>query len=63
MNAFPNNPVVEGFAFEMLFFSRISHGQRGVVVFDSDKNEHEWGQFIVRDFKPEQGYRVGSNTK
>eukprot|EP00960_Hanusia_phi_P019040 561410-Hanusia_phi.AAC.1 len=31
MSAFPNNPVAQGFTFEMLFFARISHGQRGVV--------------------------------
>eukprot|EP00961_Rhodomonas_salina_P225665 3051064-Rhodomonas_salina.1 len=64
MSAFPNNPVGQGFAFEMLFFARISHGQRGVVVIDRDKEEQEWGHFIVKDLEPGKRNSWGSkNTK
>eukprot|EP00960_Hanusia_phi_P064871 765945-Hanusia_phi.AAC.1 len=63
---FPDNPVLQGFVFEMLFFARISRGKRGVVVYNVGKKgskKQAWGRYLVESFDPKDGYLIASQTK
>eukprot|EP00960_Hanusia_phi_P013545 397078-Hanusia_phi.AAC.1 len=67
-SGFPNNPVVQGFAFEMLFFARASRGQQGLIVTDPTKREQGneqqvWGSFDVVPFDPQNGYIIAPNNR
>eukprot|EP00960_Hanusia_phi_P078142 768786-Hanusia_phi.AAC.1 len=59
----PNNPVIQGYAFEMLFFARMSKGPRGVVMTNSTGHEQTWGPIHVESFIPKEGYDLPQETK